>query len=450
MKQQSIINEHQAEQIITQLWRKPDTQKKGTASTKNNSGAPIVYAILDGSRNKKIYPLLKNSKQKFSCLYEGDLNYELTLAAPYIVRLDKDSEFTRELLIQAWGNSWGIFAVTYAPATLISVRRNCRKSAYVLDENKRKLLFRYYDPRVLRTYLPGCSNDESAKFFGPVSEFLVESKNKKKLHRFRQTENGVIDINEALNSSQKEIFDIPISNNLDAKGMLIISSKQMSDFEKIKLESFMLQMQRHLIASFDRSFTVLGNKQEQFFWVRKNTLKAMSLGFNNEQEICRYLNVAVLQGENFDVTPWATKILNSQYQPTTKAMQLEAASIEILKAEKKSILDELNADKERLLKSFYESQKFKTKNIGQALFGLDFQSEAELKDWLYKVGNNSFKYSLYEKMEMDLWLDLSMRYGIDFYEQDWAKHHLQTDLTAQEKLSYLLNNQPITTESELS
>ena len=447
MKQQSIISAQQAEQIIDQLWQKSNTQSSNSSGS-NKSVEPIVYAVLDGSRNKKIYPLLKEAKQNFSCLYEGELNYELTLAAPYIVRLDKKSEFTRELILQSWGNSWGIFAITYAPATLISVRRNCRKSAYVLDENKRKLLFRYYDPRVLRTYLPGCQKDEAAKFFGPVSEYIVESDNKRKLHRFRQTENGIVDVGTSLKAQLSTIISPPIIPT--SKGMLKISSQQMSEFEKIKLESFMQLMQRHLVTSFATSFTLMGNKQEQFNWVEKNTLKAMSLGFINEQEICRYLNVAVLQGEDFYNTAWAKKILDSQYQATTKAMQLEASSIEILKEEKRAILDELEAEKARLLKTFYESQKFKTKNIGEALFELNFNSESELKDWLYEVATNCFKYSLFEKMEMDLWLDLSMRYGMNFYEQEWASHHLLTTLTAQEKLQHLLNNQPMNTKSELS
>jgi len=447
MKQQSIINGQQVEQIIDQIWQNSNAQITKSDGS-NKSVVPIVYAILDGSRNKKIYPLLKDSKQKFSCLYEGDLNYELTLAAPYIVRLDKDSEFTRELILHAWGNSWGVFAITYAPATLISVRRNCKKSAYVLDENKRKLLFRYYDPRVLRTYLPGCSKDEAAKFFGPVSEFVVESENKRNLHRFRQTENGIVDVGTSLKIQLSTKIIPPTIPT--GKGMLNISSQQMSDFEKIKLKSFMQLMQRHLVSSFASIFTAMGNKQEQFNWVEKSTLKAMSLGFIKEDEICRYLNVAVLQGEDFYTTSWAKKILDSQYQATTKAMQLEAASMEILKEEKQSILDELEAEKTRLLSEFYESQKFKTKNIGEALFDLKFDSESELKDWLYEVGTNCFKYSLYEKMELDLWLDLSMRYGINFYEKEWASHHLQTTLTAQEKLQHLLNNQPMNTKSELS
>ena len=41
----------------------------------------------------------------------------------------------------------------------------------------RILIFRYYDPRVLRVYLPTCRLDELQTVFGPVTSYLVESEN---------------------------------------------------------------------------------------------------------------------------------------------------------------------------------------------------------------------------------------------------------------------------------
>jgi len=87
----------------------------------------------------------------------------------YIVRLEQNADFTHELIQQAWGNSWGIFAITHKPATLIGVRRNCKKIAFVRDEEtQKKMLFRYYDPRVLREFLPhGSCKQRSCKEYLP-------------------------------------------------------------------------------------------------------------------------------------------------------------------------------------------------------------------------------------------------------------------------------------------
>jgi hypothetical protein len=37
------------------------------------------------------------------------------------------------------------------------------------------MLFRYYDPRVLRSYLPTCTPEELAQVFGPIHSFVMES-----------------------------------------------------------------------------------------------------------------------------------------------------------------------------------------------------------------------------------------------------------------------------------
>jgi len=154
------ISVQQTEQIIQQLWH---------SELFSEGEAPYVYAILDGARNRK------NSGQRYYCLLDGKLDYSLTRAAPYMMRLEEGSDFTRELIQQAWGNSWGIFAIMDPKVTLIGVRRNCKKLVSVRDEAGRKLLFRYYDPRVMRKFLPTCLPDELKQVFGQVTAYAVEN-----------------------------------------------------------------------------------------------------------------------------------------------------------------------------------------------------------------------------------------------------------------------------------
>jgi len=47
------------------------------------------------------------------------------------------------------------------------------------------LIFRYYDPRVLRAYLPTCSPAELNTFFGPVTAFITEGENPGEILEFR-------------------------------------------------------------------------------------------------------------------------------------------------------------------------------------------------------------------------------------------------------------------------
>ena len=38
-----------------------------------------------------------------------------------------------------------------------------------------EVYFRFYDPRVLRGFLPNCTPGEIREFFGPIREFLMEA-----------------------------------------------------------------------------------------------------------------------------------------------------------------------------------------------------------------------------------------------------------------------------------
>jgi hypothetical protein len=72
----------------------------------------------------------------------------------------------------AWNNSWGVFVK--CGAQLEVLRRHLRTLLLVRDESGNNLMFRYYDPRILRIYLPTCRVGELETVFGPIERFLME------------------------------------------------------------------------------------------------------------------------------------------------------------------------------------------------------------------------------------------------------------------------------------
>lgn len=133
-----------------------------------------TYAILDTARDKVIYPKIMNADVQSICLYHGAKVVELATVAPYLVHLKKNDSFTEWLLAQGWGNSWGIFLQAPAPFKLNELQRHFRKFLMVYDEDGKPLYFRFYDPRVLRVYLPTCNETELETIFGPVNRYCVE------------------------------------------------------------------------------------------------------------------------------------------------------------------------------------------------------------------------------------------------------------------------------------
>lgn len=131
-----------------------------------------VYALLDGARREKIYWGVVNSDVKYDCLYRHNVPTSLAKVAPYLIQLKPNAEFTSWLLRIGWGDSWGVFLKT--EASFKELRAHFRRFLWVRDEAGKKLYFRYYDPRVLRGYLPSCNTEELETIFGPIDSFLVE------------------------------------------------------------------------------------------------------------------------------------------------------------------------------------------------------------------------------------------------------------------------------------
>jgi hypothetical protein len=54
----------------------------------------------------------------------------------------------------------------------------------VHDPKGQSLVFRYYDPRVLRVYLPTCTREELRTVFGPIECFWTEAESSDTLLEF--------------------------------------------------------------------------------------------------------------------------------------------------------------------------------------------------------------------------------------------------------------------------
>jgi hypothetical protein len=142
-----------------------------------------VYAVLDGAAVPDLLAHLYQHEPDSVCLYRGELKPDMAEVAPYLVQLAPDAEFTFWVLEQGWGQHWGIFAQSYAD--LRALRRHFRTFLMVYDGAGKPLYFRYYDPRVLRVYLPTCNAEELAAVFGPIESYLLEDEQPTTALRFR-------------------------------------------------------------------------------------------------------------------------------------------------------------------------------------------------------------------------------------------------------------------------
>jgi Domain of unknown function (DUF4123) len=151
----------------------------------------FAFAVLDGASAPGLLRSLAEHEPEYVCLYRGELAPDVAEVAPYLVRLEPETEFTWWLISEGWGKHWGIFVSS--PADLRTLRHHFRTFLTVYDSDGKPMLFRYYDPRVLRTYLPTCNGGELATLFGPIQKYLVESEDAKAIIRFQVIDGQLTD-----------------------------------------------------------------------------------------------------------------------------------------------------------------------------------------------------------------------------------------------------------------
>lgn len=132
-----------------------------------------VYALVDTAGGAGIGDLLAPLASDIAAsLYIGALEESFGDIAPHVVAVVPNGRFLAALYEQAWGNS----VVSFARSTvgLADIAGHFRGLIGVDIEGEGLSFFRFYDPRVLRLFLPGASGGELEALFGPVLSFVVE------------------------------------------------------------------------------------------------------------------------------------------------------------------------------------------------------------------------------------------------------------------------------------
>jgi hypothetical protein len=137
-----------------------------------------LFAVLDAARDARIPELLRAAVEEQQSLYDGLPGEVMSDVAPYVVRLPQGSRLLASLVGEGWGKRWGIYAVCSLPFK--ELRRHFRRFLMVHDEaTAERMYFRFYDPRVLATFLDAATPAQRDTLFGEISAYLVETTDRK-------------------------------------------------------------------------------------------------------------------------------------------------------------------------------------------------------------------------------------------------------------------------------
>ena len=287
--------------------------------------------IVDSARDPRIFSLLLGSYLEYSCLYSGTLPVSLETAAPYLVHLEYDDRRTRRFLEQAWGNSWGIFLK--CDTRLHTLRRHLRGFLTVRGPSGGKLLFRYYDPRVLRVYLPSCSSEDLRTVFGPIERIWTESEPAGKIVEFGFDGAKLVSNEFPIGApATRPAFPIEARNvpapERHISGMLGIRREQFAAFSQAEVRKFEDWMSAHLTKFFPRECRSLG-ESKLLETVRHGIQRASSYGLTAKRDVCKYIDVMIVLGQDFDKDKrhsWVGEILGRRADPSAKMQALISAT----------------------------------------------------------------------------------------------------------------------------
>jgi hypothetical protein len=143
-----------------------------------------TFVVLDGASVPELPMRLYEMRPPNYCLFRGELEPDMAEVAPYVVQLVPNSTFTDWVLAgENFGKHWGIFVHTLH--SIKEMRRHFRGLVTVYNEKGAPMIFRFYDPRVLRKFLPTCMGDELTTFFGKVNTIFAEDEKGEKFSAFK-------------------------------------------------------------------------------------------------------------------------------------------------------------------------------------------------------------------------------------------------------------------------
>jgi hypothetical protein len=144
----------------------------------------FLYAIFDSARNDEIFRFLATDEVRYKSLFEGTMDIKSFGVSGFLIECKKKSVIYNWLTSDAWGDNSMIFFTS--KADLNDLLTHFQKFNRVFVEGDDVVLFRYYDPRVLRIFLPSCTMHEIDLFFGEVDSFYTEGDDPEFINIFRK------------------------------------------------------------------------------------------------------------------------------------------------------------------------------------------------------------------------------------------------------------------------
>ena len=130
-----------------------------------------LYAVVDCAAADWLFPAVSREPQH-EPLFSGALEPELRENAPHLVSLGPEAPLLA-LLNSDEARQAAAGCVLEAELGMAELRRSLRRKLTAMLPDGRVVMFRFFDPRVLATYLDSLTPDETAPWFNGISDWWL-------------------------------------------------------------------------------------------------------------------------------------------------------------------------------------------------------------------------------------------------------------------------------------
>lgn len=292
-------NEPQTERVVPSMLHSESATRMTLTQAAANGR---LYAVLDACDAPQIPPkMIELGDDQAVSLYLGMAEEEYWGFAPYLARMDVPMLEWIETRLA--GEPWGVFIE--AQEDLNAVRKHLHHFLIVNDPQDEEMYFRFYDPRVLRKYLPTCTPRELRQFFGTLDAFLVpDSENPNAVLRMRRRADAV--------SLPPTVT--PIGQRVR------IREEQMRAFSEEAERAFEARLLEHLREHHAEETEGLPDDL-LLEMARTGISRARNYGMTWESNLTAYVGLMFAIAPNFDRHPRIQFLLNSTHIEPEKKLE---------------------------------------------------------------------------------------------------------------------------------
>lgn len=150
-----------------------------------------AFAAVDGARCPDLREGLMEMAPAHECLHPCAWDPCIDAVAPHLVELRPDEPFRGWLFERCWGGERCVWLTS--PRGISEVGSHLRRLTVAEMPDGQMGYFRYYDPLVMRAFLPSCDGGQlDVLFGGVVDRYLVEDAEGGLLEMERRAARGLV------------------------------------------------------------------------------------------------------------------------------------------------------------------------------------------------------------------------------------------------------------------